>query len=72
MEKTKAFFLSWTILILLVLYILIKGLFTFWVVADRGQPSWDYRPVSDVPGESVYAIYEPLPYPQHVRGEKGE
>jgi hypothetical protein len=20
----------------------------------------------------VYAIYEPLPYPQHIRGQKGE
>ena len=54
------------------LLILAKGFFSFWVVADRGQPTWDYRPVKDVPGESPYAVYEPLPHPQHVKGQKGE
>ena len=51
---------------------LIQGLFAFSVVGDRGQPNWDYRPVKDVPGESPYAMYEKLPYPQHVRGSEGE
>jgi hypothetical protein len=54
------------------LLILIQGLFAFSVVGDRGQPDWDYRPVKDVPGESPYAVYEKLPYPQHVRGAEGE
>ena len=31
-----------------------------------------YRPVEDVPGESPYALYRVLPYPQHVKGPKGE
>ena len=65
-------FATWAVIVLLVLYIVAKGAFTFFVVTDRGQPDWDYRPVRDVPGESRYAIYGPLPYPQHVRGEKGE
>jgi hypothetical protein len=63
---------SWLVVILLVLGILVKGFFAFVVVGDQGQPTWDYRPVQDVPGESPYAIYEPLPYPQHIRGAKGE
>ena len=63
---------TWGLVFLLVLYILAKGLFAFSLVGDRGQPSWDYRPVKDVPGESPYAVYEVMPFPQHVRGEKGE
>ena len=57
---------------LLVLLVLAQGAFSFLVVGDLGQPDWEYRPVRDVPGESPYAIYEPLPYPQHIKGQKGE
>ena len=35
--------------------ILFKGFFSFFVVSDMGQPSWAYRPVSDVPASSPYA-----------------
>jgi hypothetical protein len=63
---------GWLILLLLLIIILAKGLFSFLVVGDRGQPSWDYRPVSDVPASSPYGEYELLPHPQHVEGEKGE
>jgi hypothetical protein len=63
---------TWAWIVSLVVFILAKGFFTLWVVGDLGQPGWDYRPVKDVPGESPYAIYDVLPYPQHVRGEKGE
>jgi len=65
-------FAAWIIVILLVLLVLAQGAFSFLAIGDLGQPDWDYRPVKDVPGESPYAIYEPLPYPQHVRGQKGE
>ena len=63
---------TWIIVILLVLLVFAQGAFSFLVVGDLGQPDWDYRPVKDVTGESPYAIYEPLPYPQHIRGQKGE
>ncbi len=75
MEKTgpkESTFVTWMVILFCVLLILIKGLFAFSVVGDRGQPDWDYRPVKDVPGESPYAIYEKLPYPQHVKGAEGE
>ena len=52
--------------------ILGKGLFTLLVVSDQGQPTWDYRPVQDVPAQSPYAAYPLLPAPQHVRGTGGE
>lgn len=68
-ESTLA---TWVVILLCTLLILIQGLFALLVVGDRGQPDWDYRPVKDVPGESPYAMYEKLPYPQHVRGAKGE
>ncbi len=63
---------TWIIVVFLVLLVLVQGAFSFLAVGDRGQPNWDYRPVEDVPGESPYAIYEPLPFPQHIRGKKGE
>lgn len=63
---------TWILVILMSVSILIKGVFAFLVVGDLGQPSWDYRPVKDVPGESPYAVYQKLPNPQHVKGDKGE
>jgi hypothetical protein len=63
---------SWVVIVLLLVIILIQGFFAFLVVGDLGQPGWDYRPVRDLPGSSPYAMYESLPYPQHVRGAQGE
>ena len=63
---------TWVVVCLLALFILAKGLFAFFLIGDRGQPTWDYRPIVDVPAKSPYAIYEKLPYPQHVRGTRGE
>ena len=70
-EKSSAL-ATWAVVILLMLLILFKGALSFFVVGDLGQPTWDYRPVPDVPGESPYAIYQPLPYPQHVLGPEGK
>jgi hypothetical protein len=63
---------TWILIVIMVAFILAKGVFVYLVVGDKGQPGWDYRPVPDVPGESPYAIYEPLPHRQHVRGRMGE
>ncbi len=68
----KRRFPGWMIIVMLVLLILAKGIYSYLVVGDRGQPTWDYRPVEDVPASSPDAVYDPLPYPQHVQGEKGE
>ena len=65
-------FVSWVIIFLILALILGKGLFSFLVVGDLGQPTWDYRPIKDVPAESPYAVYELVPYHQHVKGAKGE
>ena len=63
---------TWVIIGLLLAWILGKGFFSFFVVGDLGQPTWSYRPIKDVPGESPYAVYQVLPYPQHIKGAKGE
>jgi len=63
---------TWLVVGALLAWILAKGFFAFFTVGDLGQPTWDYRPVADIPAESAYAVYEPLPYPQHIRGMKGE
>lgn len=63
---------TWILIVIMVAFIIAKGVFVYLVVGDKGQPGWDYRPVPDVPGESPYAIYEPLPHRQHVRGRMGE
>lgn len=63
---------TWLLIAVMLGIILLKGLFSFFVVADKGPPDWDYRPVKDVPAQSEYASYPLLPYPQHVRGARGE
>ncbi len=71
-EHASSTLKSWLIIALLVIFIIFKGGLAIVVVGDLGQPNWDYRPMKDVPGESPYAIYDKLPYPQHVRGAKGD
>ena len=63
---------TWVWIAVMLIIILVQGFFGFLVVSDMGQPTWDYRAVKDVPAQSDYAEYQLLPYPQHVRGEKGE
>ena len=63
---------TWLMILLMVLIVLFQGGLSYFVVKDRGQPDWDYRPIMDVPGESPFALYPSLPYPQHIRGERGE
>jgi len=63
--------ITWIWITAIVVFILTAGIFTFLVVSHKGDPTWDYRPVKDVPGESPHAVYEKLPNPQHIRGRGG-
>ena len=71
-EETQSERATWIVVFLLVLLILFKGALSLSVIGDLGQPTWDFRPVRDVPGESPYAIYRALPHPQHIMGSQGE
>ena len=64
--------ITWVVIVLLLVWILGKAFFSFFVVGDLGQPTWNYRSIKDVPGESPYAVYQVQPNPQHVKGTKGE
>ena len=63
---------TWVIILFLSFLFLLYTLFAYKHVGDKGPPGWKYGTVADVPGDSPHAIYKTLPYPQHVRGEKGE
>lgn len=70
--ESKTNFATWMIIALLVVYFLGFSLFSYRVVGNSGQPNWDLGIEKDVPAQSPYSIYKKLPYPQHIRGEKGE
>lgn len=63
------------LILLMAGWVAFKGWLAWSVIGDLGQPDWDYRPIPDVPGESIYSIdnppYQPLPYSQHVQGKHG-
>jgi len=63
---------TWIFIFILALVFATTSYLAYTVVGNAGQPSWKYGTVRDVPGESPYAIYKKLPYPQHVKGAKGE
>jgi hypothetical protein len=62
----------WIVVALLLALIVGKGLFSYYAVGNLGMPDWNYGALQDVPGESPYAVYQPLPHPQHVMGDEGE
>ena len=61
---------TWLWIMAMVAIILGVGYFSFVVVADKGVPTWDYRPVKSLPSESPYAVYEKNPLGQHVSGKE--
>jgi len=75
MEKSsphKSKSTTWWVVFALLVVILVKGFYAFFLIGDRGQPTWDYRPLPDVPSQSAYAIYPKSPTGQHVRGPRGK
>ncbi|MDA3917058.1 MAG: hypothetical protein PF690_08810 [Deltaproteobacteria bacterium] len=62
---------TWLHIFAMVAIIIGVGYFTFIVVSDKGQPTWDYRPVKSIPSESPYAVYEKNPAGQHINGREG-
>jgi hypothetical protein len=48
---------SLTIVTGIALFFLVWGLTIFFVVGDKGPPSWDFGTVQDIPGESPYSTH---------------
>ena len=63
---------TWLLVAAMVGIVFFQGWLAFTVIGDLGQPDWDYRPIPDVYGESPYAMYPPVAFPQHVRALQGE
>ncbi len=63
---------GWLIVGSLVLLFLFYGFFMYFVVGDKGPPSWDFGVVQDIPGQSSYSTHSPRqgkgtePEAQHV------
>jgi hypothetical protein len=75
LEHTTSAVKTWALILLMVGWIAFKGWLAYHVIGNLGQPNWDYRPIPDVPGESIYTLtepYHPLPMGQHVRGLQGQ
>ena len=64
--------ITWIWITAIVILILAIGLFSFFIVSDKGNATWDYRPVKSLPSESPDAVYQKLPFPQHIRGKGGK
>jgi len=70
-EKNSAL-RSWGIILALAFLFICWGLFSFFMVGDKGPPSWDFGVVRDIPGESPYSTQrdhegkDSEPQPQHV------
>jgi hypothetical protein len=62
---------AWLWVAAMVGMVVFQGWLAYTVIGDLGMPDWDYRPIPDVYGESAYAMYAPVPYPQHVRAPQG-
>ena len=72
MEHEQSAAKTWVVIVFLLLIVSFQGGLAYLLIGDLGQPDWDYRPVRDVPGESPYAMYEYLPFPQHVKGDQAD
>ncbi len=74
-EHTTSAVKTWFLILLMLGWVAFKGWLAYTVIGNLGQPDWDYRPIPDVPGESIYAVsepYHPLPSCQHVRALQGK
>ncbi len=68
----ESVFATWVFIFILTSIFVITSFLAYTVIGDAGQPTWRYGIVRDVPAESPYAVYPKVPYPQHVKGTKGE
>jgi hypothetical protein len=63
---------TWVFVLFLTVVFLLYSFYAYQLIGDRDMLTWDFGVVEDIPASSPYAIYEKLPYPQHVKGSKGD
>ena len=62
---------GWLIVCAMAILFILYGFLAFFVIGDKGSPTWDYGSLPDVPAQSEYSTYPyrggaPIPEPQHV------
>ena len=80
-EEEFSLIKTWSIIVAIAAGFLAWGLLIYFVIGDKGPPSWDFSVVPDIPGQSTYSTYSPLaPHglvpgpeptpvePQHISG----
>jgi hypothetical protein len=50
-KRSRGFLLG----VMIALLFFIWSLFVFFMVGNKGQPSWDFGVIKDIPGESPYS-----------------
>jgi hypothetical protein len=63
---------TWVFVLFLTVAFLLYSVYAYQLIANRDMPTWDFGVVEDIPAASPYAMYAKLPYPQHVKGSKGD
>lgn len=56
-HEKKETFRSWAIVVAIAVSFFCWGLLIFFTVGDKGQPSWDFNIVEDIPGQSAFSTF---------------
>jgi hypothetical protein len=54
-HEEKANIKDWFVPIAIAVLFLLWGLLVFFMVGNKGQPSWNFGVVEDIPGQSPYS-----------------
>jgi len=58
-RKEKGTLRGWIIVVAMAVLFLVWGFLIFFMVGDKGSPSWDFGVIKDIPGESPYSTERP-------------
>jgi flagellar basal body-associated protein FliL len=58
-RKEKGTLRDWIIVVAMAVLFLVWGFLIFFMVGDKGSPSWDFGVIKDIPGESPYSTERP-------------
>ena len=58
-RQNKGTLRDWIIVVAMAVLFLVWGFLIFFMVGDKGSPSWDFSVIKDIPGESPYSTERP-------------